>query len=401
MFSKKLFVLFCCVLVNSFTTNVYEAPLYDDKSLSDVIPNEYIVIYKKDTSEDYHDLTLDILKKCDNYEVIHFYPNGFAAYLDELSLETVRSFPEVEFVEPNSYVSIHRNTASQENPPSWGLPRTNQREFESKEEYIFPAGSGSGVDVYVVDTGVFIEHKDFEGRASWGFSTIAAPDVDGNGHGTHVATTIAGKKYGIAKKAHIIAVRVLNASGSGTMADVVAGVNFVTANAKKTKKKSVANMSLGGGFSLALNAAVAVAIESGVSFAVAAGNSNADACRYSPASVPTAISTGASDVADNVAQFSNYGKCVTLFAPGVAITGGWIGSPENFRTISGTSMASPHVAGVAALLLSEEDYTPAELKKKLVEVSTKNKLNRLKPNSPNFLLYNDIDGDIGQKDLFY
>ena len=217
-------------------------------------------------------------------------------------------------------------------------------------------------------------------------------DTDGNGHGTHVASTVAGKSYGVAKKANIIAVKVLRSSGYGTTADVVAGIEWAATKAKQTGKRSAANMSLGGGRSSALDRAVERSIASGLSFAVAAGNSNADACRFSPAAVETAVTVGASTVQDTRAYFSNTGACVDIFAPGHEITGAWIGSATAQKTISGTSMASPHVAGVMALFLADAEYTPAELKAKLIETATKDALSGLSRNTVNLLLNNAVSG---------
>ncbi|KAK4691030.1 hypothetical protein P7C70_g9436, partial [Phenoliferia sp. Uapishka_3] len=240
--------------------------------------------------------------------------------------------------------------------------------------------------------GVNILHADLVGRASWGKTIPKDPDQDLNGHGSHVAGTIAGTKYGVAKQAHIIAVKVLGAGGSGTMSDVVAGVSWAADEAyrkaneatemrkkgkKSSHKGSVANMSLGGGKSPALDSAVDAAVEDGLHFAVAAGNDNKDACSYSPAASPLAITVGASTIADERAYFSNHGPCVDVFAPGLNILSIWNTGNQSLNTstssstsirISGTSMASPHVAGLAAYFLSlyptgfsvaDDDFTDA------------------------------------------
>ncbi len=235
-------------------------------------------------------------------------------------------------------------------------------------KYEYHADAGEGVDVYVIDTGIDIHHKEFEGRASWG-KTIPQNDVDedNNGHGTHCAGTIASRKYGVAKSANVIAVKVLGAGGSGSMSDVIAGVMFAARSAVakaaaaaaelkatgKTKHKgSVANMSLGGGKSQALDDAVNGAVDTGLHFAVAAGNDNRDACSSSPAAAGKAVTVGASTLGDERAYFSNYGPCVDVFAPGLNILSAWIGSDDAQNTLSGTSMASPHTAGLMAYLLS-------------------------------------------------
>lgn len=288
--------------------------------------------------------------------------------------------------------------ALEKNAP-WGLARISHREslsFGSFNKYLYAADGGEGVDVYVIDTGTNVDHVDFEGRASWG-KTIPTDDedVDGNGHGTHCSGTIAGKKYGVAKKANVYAVKVLKSNGSGTMSDVVQGVEWAaTQHIKKVKdakagkakgfKGSAANMSLGGGKSVTLDRAVNAAVDAGIHFAVAAGNDNADSCNYSPAAAEKAVTVGASTLADERAYFSNFGKCNDIFAPGLNILSTWIGSKYAVNTISGTSMASPHVAGLLAYFLSLQpasdsafavaDITPKKLKENLIAVGTQGAL---------------------------
>ena len=278
----------------------------------------------------------------------------------------------------------------------WGLARISHRKslsFGTFNKYLYSADGGEGVDAYVIDTGTNIEHVDFEGRATWGKTIpINDPDEDGNGHGTHCSGTVAGKKYGVAKKANVIAVKVLRSNGSGSMSDVVKGVEFAAQShldkvdaLKKSKKDkkfkgSVANMSLGGGKSPTLDRAVNAAVDAGIHFAVAAGNDNADSCKYSPASAEKAVTVGASTLADERAYFSNFGKCNDIFAPGLNIQSTWKGSKYATNIISGTSMASPHIAGLLAYFLSlqpSEDsafavakVTPKQLKKDLISVGT-------------------------------
>jgi cerevisin len=240
--------------------------------------------------------------------------------------------------------------------------------FGTFRKYVYDANGGEGVTAFVIDTGINVNHVEFEGRARWG-KTIPQNDVDedGNGHGTHCAGTIASRKYGVAKAAKLVAVKVLGSNGSGSMSDVVAGVNWAAAEAKKlaadalaelkatgktSYKGSVANMSLGGGKSPSLDRAVNAAVDSGLHFAVAAGNDNKDACNYSPAAAEKAITVGASTIQDTPAYFSNHGPCVDVFAPGLDILSTWIGSPYATNKISGTSMASPHVAGLLAYYIS-------------------------------------------------
>lgn len=277
--------------------------------------------------------------------------------------------------------------------------------FGTFNKYLYAEDGGEGVDAYVIDTGTYVDHVDFEGRATWG-KTIPQgdEDEDGNGHGTHCSGTIAGKKYGVAKKANVYGVKVLRSSGSGTMSDVVKGVEWAAeAHIKKTKaakdgkakgfKGSVANMSLGGGSSRTLDLAVNAAVEAGIHFAVAAGNDNADACNYSPAAAENAVTVGASTLSDERAYFSNYGKCTDIFAPGLNILSTWIGSKYAVNTISGTSMASPHIAGLLAYYVSLQpssdsayavaEITPKKLKEALITVATVGALSDIPSDTPN------------------
>ena len=291
----------------------------------------------------------------------------------------------------------------------WGLARISHRNSLSLgtfSKYLYSSDGGEGVDVYVIDTGTNVKHVDFEGRAHWG-KTIPAndEDLDGNGHGTHCSGTVGGKKYGVAKKANIYAVKVLKSNGSGTMSDVVKGVEWAAnrhseqvALAKKGKGKkgfkgSAANMSLGGGKSVVLDLAVNAAVDAGIHFAVAAGNDNADSCNYSPAAAEKAVTVGASTLADERAYFSNYGKCNDIFAPGLNIVSTWIGSDTAVNTISGTSMASPHIAGLLAYFLSLQpskdsafavaEITPKQLKENLIAVATEGSLSDVPSNTKN------------------
>lgn len=313
---------------------------------------------------------------------------------------------QVEYIERDS--EVHTLKATTENGAPWGLARISHRKklnFGTFNKYIYASDGGEGVDAYVIDTGTNIEHVDFEGRASWG-KTIPQgdDDIDGNGHGTHCSGTIAGKKYGVAKKANVYAVKVLRTSGSGTMSDVVKGVQWAAEShlksvgeAKKGNRKgfkgSVANMSLGGGKSVTLDRVVDQAVAVGMHFAVAAGNDNADACNYSPAGSQNSITVGASTLADERAYFSNFGKCTDIFAPGLNIQSTWIGSKHAVNTISGTSMASPHICGLLAYFLSLQpasdsafavaEITPAEMKANMISIASKNLLSDIPADTPN------------------
>ncbi|GLY07340.1 S8 family peptidase [Actinoplanes sp. NBRC 101535] len=306
--------------------------------------------------------------------------NGFEATMSETQAKRLAADTDVAYVEQNQVVRLN---ATQSNA-TWGLDRIDQRARPLSTTYTYPV-TASNVTAYIIDTGIRYTHNDFGGRATFGYDAVGTGGVDCNGHGTHVAGTVGGTTYGVAKAVKLVGVRVLNCSGSGTTAGVVAGINWVTSNAVKP---AVANMSLGGGASTAIDNAVASSISSGVTYAVAAGNNNANACSYSPARVPTAITVGATTNTDARASYSNYGSCLDIFAPGTSITSDWYSSNTATNTISGTSMASPHVAGAAALVLSRNtSYTPAQVASALTSNATPNVVTSPGTGSPNRLLF--------------
>ncbi|GAA2539691.1 hypothetical protein GCM10010423_41860 [Streptomyces levis] len=276
--------------------------------------------------------------------------------------------------------------ATQDNPPSWGLDRLDQADTAGDSKYTYPDGAGEGVTAYVIDTGVRITHKDFAGRASSGFDAVDNDNdaSDGNGHGTHVAGTIAGTAHGVAKKAKIVAVRVLDDNGSGTTEQVIAGIDWV---AKNHQGPSVANMSLGGGADPAIDEAVKKAIAAGVTFGVAAGNDSADAGQGSPARVAEAITVASSTKDDQQSDFSNFGSVVDIYAPGSDVTSAWNDSDDGTKTISGTSMATPHVVGAAAVYLAgHKDATPDQVAKALTDGATPDKISNPSQGTANKLL---------------
>ncbi|MFI7077781.1 S8 family peptidase [Micromonospora sp. NPDC049903] len=299
--------------------------------------------------------------------------------------------PAVAYVEQNHTVTI---SGTQANPPSWGLDRIDQRNLPLNSSYTYP-NTASNVTSYVIDTGIRTTHSDFGGRATWGTNTVDTNNTDCNGHGTHVAGTVGGTAYGVAKATRLVAVKVLNCQGSGTNAGVIAGIDWVTANAVKP---AVANMSLGGGANTSVDNAVINSINAGITYAVAAGNGNAlgqrqNACNYSPARAAPAITVGATQNNDAAASFSNFGTCVDILAPGVSITSAWHTGDTATNSISGTSMASPHVAGVAALVLSANpSWTPQQVRDYLVANSTPNVVTNVGTGTPNQLLY-VVNGD--------
>ncbi|GLZ37820.1 hypothetical protein Acsp05_14450 [Actinokineospora sp. NBRC 105648] len=308
--------------------------------------------------------------------------NGFAATMSADEARALAADGSVAYVQANQRF---RATGTQPNPPSWGIDRIDQDDLPLDDSYTYPT-EASDVTAYVVDTGVNTAHSTFGGRASGGFDAVDNDDdpEDGNGHGTHVAGTIGGTEYGVAKGVKIVPVRVLDDNGSGSTDGVVAGIEWVAEN---HSGPSVANMSLGGGADDALDQAVRGAIESGVTFAVAAGNSGDNAGGYSPARVTEAITVAASDDADNQANFSSYGSVVDLYAPGVDITSSWIGGTDKTNTISGTSMATPHVTGAAALYLSAHpSASPSEVAAGLVSAAGSGKIKNPSAGTANKLL---------------
>ena len=314
--------------------------------------------------------------------VVHVYEsvlNGFVAELSEEEALRLAEDRDVLYVEQDQVMRASNVT--------WGLDRIDQRDLPLNSAYSPTYGNGAGVHAYIVDTGIRTTHTEFTGRVGNGRDTVSSDDdpSDCNGHGTHVGGTVAGTVYGVAPGAIVHGVRVLDCNGSGTNSGVIAGVDWVRLN---HIKPAVGNMSLGGGASQALDDAVTAAINAGVPFAVAAGNENQNACNVSPARTPAAITVGSSTSTDARSSFSNFGTCVDLFAPGSNITAAWHTSNTATNTISGTSMASPHVAGVAARYLSSNpNATAQQVRDALVASASPSKLSGVGTGSPNLLLY--------------
>jgi subtilisin family serine protease len=311
--------------------------------------------------------------------------NGFEAAMDERAARQLAADRAVAYVEQNSVVTL----AATQNNATWGLDRIDQRNRPLSTTFTYPNSAGAGVTAYIIDTGIRFTHSQFGGRAVSGFDFVNNDSnaSDCNGHGTHVAGTVGGSTYGVAKAVRLVGVRVLSCSGGGTLAGVIAGINWVTTN-HAAGAPAVANMSLGGGASSALDNAVNNSINDGVSYAVAAGNSNANACNASPARTAAAITVGSTTSTDARSSFSNVGSCVDLFAPGSSITSAWHTSDTATNTISGTSMAAPHVAGAVALVLGgNNSASPATVRNSLVTNATPNVITNAGSGSPNRLLF--------------
>jgi len=363
-------------------TPTYSRVAAPDQDLRD----RYIVVLKDNVSNP-DQVTDEIVRGAGIVEVHARWQSalkGFSATIPEHALNGIRNNPHVDFIEPDGYVTAN---GTQSNPPSWGLDRIDQRSLPLNSTYNYP-NDGSDVTVYIIDSGILLNHSEYSGRAVSGYDYIDNDNdaSDCNGHGTHVAGTVGGTTVGVAKNVNLVAVRVLSCGGSGTYTQVISGVNWVTAN---HSGPSVANMSLGGGYSASLNLAVANSIAAGVVYAVAAGNDGALACNYSPASTGAAITVGASGSTDARASWSNYGSCVDIFAPGVGITSSTMTTTTSYQSWSGTSMSSPHVAGVAALYLHDNPTaTPSQVATAIINDATANVLTSIGTGSPNLLLHN-------------
>ncbi len=317
------------------------------------------------------------------YEYRHAF-TGFSVRLSDAAAVALARNPRVALVEPDGVVTA---TTTQSPTPSWGLDRVDQRPLPLDNSYSYTE-TGSGVKAYIVDTGIRASHADFGGRVTAGYTAINDGNgtSDCNGHGTHVAGTVGGTSYGIAKAVTLVPVRVLNCQGSGTWSGVIAGIDWAVGD--HSAGPAVLNMSLGGGISSSIDTAVQRAIDDTITVVVAAGNSNADACNYSPARAPAALTIGATTNTDARASYSNFGSCLDLFAPGSSITSAWSTSDTAINTISGTSMASPHVAGVAArYLTTNANASPAAVVAALQSSATTGVVTAAGAASPNLLLW--------------
>ncbi|MCZ7556195.1 MAG: S8 family serine peptidase [Bacteroidia bacterium] len=351
------------------------------------LKDRYIVVFKRDVRN--VDALIDEVTRGKGAQIHYRYQHsirGFCATIPPQALEGIRRNPNVDYIEADGIMSI--NTVQPVTSALWGLDRIDQRALPLSLGYEY-LSTGTGVTVYIIDTGILYGHVEFGNptRATFGYDAFGSNGADLNGHGTHVAGTVGGSTVGVAKAVNLISVRVLDRRGSGTTSGVIDGVDWVASHHSGTAP-AVANMSLGGGPSISLDQAVQAAIADGVTFAVAAGNDNALACNYSPARVPEAITVGSTTNTDARSSFSNYGSCVDVFAPGSSIYSAYKSSTTSYTTMSGTSMASPHVAGVAALYLQNNPSAPpATVVSAISSTSTSGVLSSIPSGTPNLLVY--------------
>ncbi|MDV7558652.1 S8 family peptidase [Acinetobacter baumannii] len=362
-------------------------PVNDSSQVKGIIKNQYIVILNKDAGPS-KDFAQNIAKQHAG-KVLQSYDTvlkGFAIYLPDTAgaafIEAMKKNPHVLSVESDTIVNIDATTQSN---PDWGLDRIDQKALPLNSTYSY-LQTGSGTTAYIVDTGILSSHQEFSGRVLSGYTAISDGNgtTDCNGHGTHVAGTVGGTTYGVAKNVNLVPIRILGCDGSGASSNVIAGLDWILKNGKKP---AVVNMSLGGATSSSLDSAVENLYNNGYVMVVAAGNSNTDACTSSPARVSKAITVAATDNTDTRASYSNYGSCVDIFAPGSQINSSWIGSNTATKILNGTSMATPHVAGVVAeMLQSTPTASPQTISTNLLNQASSNVVKN-PSGSPNRLLY--------------
>ncbi|RXF01206.1 S8 family peptidase [Pseudoalteromonas sp. PS5] len=396
---RKLSAISFAILAGMTSVNAQAAKLVS-VSAEKAIENQYIVVFSTPSVLDVNDSKAvaafakkqaNELQNKHNVSITREFGgilNGVVINASAKQLKGLIQNPNIDYIEQDQTVTVTPSISANGDQanPTWGLDRVDQRNLPLNSNYHYDF-DGTGVTAYVIDTGVRISHNDFGNRATHGYDFVDNDNdaTDCNGHGTHVAGTIGGGEYGVAKNVNIVGVRVLGCNGSGSYSGVIAGIDWVKNNASGP---SVANMSLGGGASQAVDDAVNNAVAAGVSFVVAAGNDNSNACNYSPARAANAITVGSTTSSDARSSFSNYGNCLDIYAPGSSIKSAWYNSDSATNTISGTSMAAPHVAGAIALYLDENpSLSPSQVDSLLSQRASKGKVSNPQSGSPNELLY--------------
>lgn len=410
-YSKIMFCSLLFIIVASIQWSAATISRTDATEPADL--DRFLVILKENADVDFHTKFVtylsDIDRRVDEHRnVITWFSfldeegkriHGYSAAIDVLSTFVLSKLPDVDWIEHDLPVHVMGEIV-QHNAP-WGLSRSSHRKIPLDNDFVYEENDGTGIDVYVIDTGVYVEHLDFQGRAKFGKSFIRDHKTDqeirqdDNGHGTHCAGTIAGERFGMCKYCHVIAVKVLDRLGSGTISGVISGIDWSVREARHSNRSSIISMSLGGGYSTTLNKAVNGAVAAGVHVAVASGNSRDDTCDYSPASAKRVISVGAIGRLDRMADFSNYGNCTHIYAPGINIESTWITSKNSTAILDGTSMATPHVAGALGELLSRAEYKgkkPEEMRDILQQLATKDLISNLPSDIPsfNYIIYNGV-----------
>ncbi|TFK74458.1 peptidase 1 [Pluteus cervinus] len=393
-YSKCFLVLFVSLGICHGLTNTKRTQL--ERYLGDKVPGKYVVQLKQNTSfgSQFKNLNLNITHDWSASSGF----NGFAGYFNSDALRKLLQLPDVEAIAEDGLMYSQSAQATTQTNAPWGLARlstssrlSNQNSSASTFSYSYNQPAGAGVDIYVLDTGVYVQQTEFGGRARWGATFGGYANADGNGHGTHCAGTAAGTTFGVAKLSNVIAIKILSDAGSGSISDIISGINWVISSARASGRPSVILMALGGSASTPMDSAIVAATNAGIHVVVPSGNSNTNAGDTSPARVPSAITVAPITIGDALSSGSNYGSVIDIFAPGTNIQSAWIGSSTATNVLSGGSMAAAHVAGLVAYLLSiNGPMTPSALEALLKQLCRKDIISGVPAGTLNCLAQNDV-----------